>query len=359
MTSSRPRVLLLWHSLTGYWAAAVRALAEQADVTVLVRPPDPLAPYDYDALELNGAELQVAPWRWSHGLLDELVERTRPDVTCSIGHTPGMWRVLHRARREYGTTTVMFTDNLWFGTSRQHAVQLLFKFVRPYAFDRVFVPGARSTEYAEQLGFSREDVLTGACTVDEARFVSVAAGSATRWADPRFLFCGRLVEGKAPDVLAEAYRIYRERVANPWPLQVVGHGPFDGGLRGAPGVIMSDFVQPDALPKIYADAGALILPSRYDSWGVVALEGCAAGLPVVISDGCGAADEMATPGNGFVVDAGDPVSLARALTALTEASSDQRRAWGRTSGQIASAYAPEHWADTLLSVASLQRFAVS
>ena len=44
---------------------------------------------------------------------------------------------------------------------------------------------------------------------------------------------------------------------------------------------MSDFVQPDALPKIYADAGALILPSRYDSWGVVALEGCAAGLPVV------------------------------------------------------------------------------
>jgi hypothetical protein len=68
---------------------------------------------------------------------------------------------------------------------------------------------------------------------------------------------------------------------------------------------------------------------------------------------------MVTPGNGFVVDAGDPVSLARALTALTEASSDQRRAWGRTSGQIASAYAPEHWADTLLSVASLQRVAVS
>jgi len=351
--------LLLWHSFTGYWAAAVRALAQRADVTVLVRPPDLLAPYEYDAFDLNGAELQVAAWPWSHELLDELVERTRPDVTCSIGHTPGMWRVLHGARRKYGTTTVMFTDSIWFGTPRQHAVQLLFKVARPYAFDRVFVPGAQSAEYARQLGFSREAVLTGACTADEVRFASVAPGSATRWVDPRFLFCGRLVTGKAPDVLAEAYRTYRESVADPWPLQVVGHGPFDGGLGGMPGVIMSDFVQPDALPGIYADAGALILPSRFDSWGVVALEGCAAGLPVVISDGCGAADDLATPANGFVVEAGDPVSLARALTALTEASRDQRREWGRVSSQIAGAYAPEHWAETLLSAASLPEVARS
>jgi glycosyltransferase involved in cell wall biosynthesis len=349
MAESRPRVLMLWHSLSGYWAAAISTLAERADVTVLVRPPDPLAPYDYDALELNGAELRVAKWPWSYKLLDELVERTRPDVTCSIGHTPGMWRVLHRARREYGTRTVMFTDNLWFGTPRQHAVQALFKFVRPFAFDRVFVPGVRTTEYVQKLGFPLDSVLTGACTVDEARFASVAAGSRTRWTDPKFLFCGRLVTEKAPDVLAEAYRIYRERVADPWPLQVVGHGPFDGGLAGAPGVIMSDFVQPDALPAIYADAGALILPSRYDSWGVVALEGCTAGLPVVISDGCGAANDMATPANGFVVGAGDPTSLADALTALTEASTDQRQDWGRVSSKLASTYGPQHWADTLLS----------
>lgn len=228
-------------------------------------------------------------------------------------------------------------------------MQSLFAFVRPYAFDCAFVPGARSAEYARRLGFSREAVLTGACTADEARFSSAASGSATRWTDPRFLFCGRLVTEKAPDVLAEAYRIYREGVANPWPLQVVGHGPFDGGLRGTPGVIMSDFIQPDTLPDMYADAGALILPSRYDSWGVVALEGCTAGLPVVISDGCGAAIDLATPANGFTVAAGDPVSLGKALTKVTEASSERRKEWGRNSIEISSTYAPERWVDTLLS----------
>ena len=30
MTASKPRALLLWHSLTGYSAAGIRALAERA-----------------------------------------------------------------------------------------------------------------------------------------------------------------------------------------------------------------------------------------------------------------------------------------------------------------------------------------
>lgn len=116
------------------------------------------------------------------------------------------------------------------------------------------------------------------------------------------------------------------------------------------GVRMSDFIQPEALAGMYADAGALILPSRFDCWGVVALEACAAGLPVVISDGCGVADELATPANGFTVPVGDPESLAAALAALSEASLEQRKEWGRRSSEMASTYSPEHWADTLLSI---------
>jgi hypothetical protein len=73
---------------------------------------------------------------------------------------------------------------------------------------------------------------------------------------------------------------------------------------------------------------------------------------VVITDECGAADEMATPANGFTVVAGDPASLARALTMVAAASADQRRQWGRRSSDIASSYRPESWADTLLSAPS-------
>lgn len=340
----------MWHSLTGYMAAGIRALADRSDVTVLSRQPDPLAPYDYSAIDLNGAELQVAEWPWSFSLLNEVVERTRPDVITAAGWRRPMLRTLHRARRRYRTTTVMVTDYHWFGTRRQRVLQALSMAVRPFAYDVAFVPGARSAEYVRRLGFPPEAILTGVYTVDQERFAPVAAGSAARWAAPTFLFCGRLVPEKAPDVLAEAYRIYRERVVDPWPLQVVGRGPFDGGLGALPGASVSDFVQPETLPRLYADAGALILPSRDDAWGVVALEACIAGLPLAISDGCGAADELATPANGFTVAAGDALGLANALTSLTEASVDQRKEWGRSSIQIASAFEPAQWAETLLSV---------
>jgi glycosyltransferase involved in cell wall biosynthesis len=350
MASSRPRVLLLWHSLTGYAAAGIRALADRAEVTVVARPPDPLAPFKYSALDLNGAELLVEESPLPSSFVNALVDRTRPDIVCAGGRNIATLRGLHRARRRYGTTTVMVTDFIWSGTRAQRALQALFTVIRPYAYEAAFVPGARSTEYVRRLGFPLERIFTGVFTLDRAGFAPVAGGSAYRWTEPRFLFCGRLAPEKAPDVLAQAYRIYRQGSADPWPLQVVGQGPFDGGLAGELGVIMSDFVQPNALPDIYAEAGALILPSRFDCWGVVALEACTAGLPLVISDGCGAADDLVTPANGFTVPAGDAFALAASLAALAEADIDQRREWGRASTEIAGAYGPEQWADTLLSV---------
>ena len=246
----------------------------------------------------------------------------------------------------------MFTDNMWLGLPRQRVLQLLFVPLRHVVFDKAYVPGARATEYVHRLGFSDESILSGALTIDATPFTAIADGSSGRWADPRFLFCGRLVPEKAPDVMAEAYRLYRENSANPWPLHVVGRGLFDGGLRGMPGVTLSDFVQPEALPDIYAAAGALVLPSRLDSWGVVALEACASGLPVVISDGCGAANEMATPANGFTVAAGDASSLARALTTVAAASTISVGNGGAAAARLPVRYRPERWADTLLSAPS-------
>jgi glycosyltransferase involved in cell wall biosynthesis len=348
--ASPPRVLLLWPSLTGYLAAGIRALSKRADVTVVVQPPDELAPFDYSTLDLNGVELHVAPWPLSSWFVDQLVERIRPDILCGGGRSVGILRSLHEARRRHGTTTVLVTDYHWTGTRNQRVLQALFTVIRPYAYDAAFVPGARSSEYVRRLGFRPARVFTGLFTLDQAGFAAVAGGSAARRAEPKFLFCGRLVPDKGPDVLAEAYRIYRQGIADPWPLQVVGQGPFDGGLGGAPGVIMTDFVQPDALPSIYADAAALILPSRFDCWGVVALEACTAGLPVVISDGCGVADELGTPANGLTVAAGDAVDLARALTTLSQAGPAQRQEWGRAGSALAQSFGPERWADTLLSV---------
>jgi hypothetical protein len=136
-------------------------------------------PCDYAAVDLNGAEMQVAAYPWPSTLLDELVERTRPHLICSAGRGLTLWRALHRARRRHHTVTVMLTDNIWFGRPRQRALQLLFVPLRHSVVDAAYVPGVRSTEYVNRLGFSGKAVLAGVFTLDAARFAEVATGSAS------------------------------------------------------------------------------------------------------------------------------------------------------------------------------------
>lgn len=57
------------------------------------------------------------------------------------------------------------------------------------------------------------------------------------------------------------------------------------------------------LPTYYANARIFLFPTKFDVWGVVANEACAAGLPVIISPHAGAAGELVLDGsNGYIRD---------------------------------------------------------
>ncbi len=67
--------------------------------------------------------------------------------------------------------------------------------------------------------------------------------------------------------------------------------------------------QPDVKP-FYGAADALVLPTLYDPFPNVALEAFAAGLPVITSPKCGAAELIKHGQNGYVCDALDHDGLA-------------------------------------------------
>jgi glycosyltransferase involved in cell wall biosynthesis len=65
-----------------------------------------------------------------------------------------------------------------------------------------------------------------------------------------------------------------------------------------------------------------IMPSRSEAWGMAALEAMAHGVPVIASD-VGGLPEIVEPDNGgWLVPAGDPAALARAI--MEAASSPHR-----------------------------------
>jgi glycosyltransferase involved in cell wall biosynthesis len=68
------------------------------------------------------------------------------------------------------------------------------------------------------------------------------------------------------------------------------------------------------LPKFYAMADLFVLPSFYDTFGVVVDEAMASGLPVVTTTRVGAVADLVRDGeNGRVVPPGDAEALADAV----------------------------------------------
>jgi glycosyltransferase involved in cell wall biosynthesis len=111
------------------------------------------------------------------------------------------------------------------------------------------------------------------------------------------------------------------------------------GLEGA--VLMPGFKQYDELPAYYGLAGAFVLGSTEEQWGLVVNEAMAAGLPVLVSRRCGCAPELVRDGeNGFTFDPHDASGLAVLMTEMA-ADADARAAMGRASRRTISHWAPE------------------
>jgi glycosyltransferase involved in cell wall biosynthesis len=134
----------------------------------------------------------------------------------------------------------------------------------------------------------------------------------------RLVYCGRLIELKGLDVLAEGLLLLAREGGGGFDFDVVGDGPlrgFDAELRRrGVGGSHHGAVPSERVATLLAGAAALVLPTRRrEGWGYVVNEAYAVGTPVVVSDVVGAR-EIVVPGRtGEVFASGDARSLAAAL----------------------------------------------
>jgi glycosyltransferase involved in cell wall biosynthesis len=130
--------------------------------------------------------------------------------------------------------------------------------------------------------------------------------------EPRLLAVGRLIPIKGFDVLLEAFALARAELPE-LGLELAGDGPLRGELEAAAprGVTLLGRVSPvqDALER----AAAVVVPSRGEGFGMVALEAMERGRPVIAS-AVGGLGELVVDGvTGALVPPDDPVRLARAI----------------------------------------------
>jgi glycogen synthase len=133
------------------------------------------------------------------------------------------------------------------------------------------------------------------------------------------LYVGRLVTEKGVQVLLDAV----PKVSAGYPntkFLIVGTGYYMDALRGQASYLgiqhqvqFLGYVRDDELRKLYKIADIVCIPSLYEPFGIVALEGMAANVPVVTSDTGGLRDFVAHMVTGVLTYTGDSNSLAWGL----------------------------------------------
>ena len=133
-----------------------------------------------------------------------------------------------------------------------------------------------------------------------------------------FISVGNLIESKCFGLLIDAFdKVYREN--KNVRLTIVGKGPLEGGLkkkvneRGLSECISFTGAVPNRkLADLYNKADCFVLPSRFETFGVVYAEALCTGTPI-ISTKNGGIDDIYEDGCGYLVEVDNEDELEDAM----------------------------------------------
>lgn len=234
--------------------------------------------------------------------------------------------------------------------------------------DRIIT--STDTEKANLVGHYNTDsalVCVAAPGVDHAMFTSGLAKAARirlGWPDvPTVLFVGRIQPAKGPDVALEAFAIVANQVEDSRlvivgaPSGSDGRNEYESLQRRAKHLNLSDrvtFAEPvphREMPDVYRASNLVLVPSRSESFGLVAAEAQASGVPVLAARVGGLTDVVAAGSGGFLVDGwGSPEWSKPAVEILTD------RSLATELGQLGSIWAERFsWETAVARIADIYR----
>jgi 1,2-diacylglycerol 3-alpha-glucosyltransferase len=273
------------------------------------------------------------------------------------GLAAALWCRL-RGRRSVLMTETTRTDyrRFWW---KERPKRLLLRLL----FDFAIAGGKAHVRYLEELGFPIDRVARYYDVVDNAFYQNETAALRNRysWTDlglpgSYFLYVGRLASEKGLTSLLQSFKRYREQ-GGELNLAIVGDGPQRNELEALNRtlgmeqcVVFPGHKTNYELIAWYAFAECFILPSRREPWGLVTNEAMAAGLPVIVSNRCGCAEDLVVEGdNGYTFDPADPDALTSVMLHFTQPSG-VRAQMGMASQQIVAAYSPKSWASEVARI---------
>ena len=305
------------------------------------------------------------------GAMIEALEHDQPDAIGIVGYVrpESMAAVRWASRRR--CPTILMSESQEIDRPRVWWKELV-KRRRVRWFDAAVVGGPTHRDYLVSLGMPRNRISLGYNAVDNDYFAS----SARRWREnlhgrnglPQgvyFLTVCRFVPEKNLVRLIAAFARYRRETGSQpvWDLVLCGDGPGSGDVEAAVSssgfahaIHRPGFLQIGDLPRWYAHAGAFVLPSLMEPWGLVVNEAAACGLPLLVScrAGCSATlvpEPEGTTGARF--DPYDIEEMAARLSWIATRSADVLEAMGRHAAETVSHWGPARFAQGVVEAIDL------
>lgn len=277
--------------------------------------------------------------RWALGIADVLDE-LRPDAALILG-----WQELSlvqalAACKRRGVRVVMRGES---NALRARPAAMTWLHKRYLAMcDGFLAIGDANARFYRNAGVAAEKIRVAGYCVDNARFADDArrlrdqrCAIRQAWSIPAhrpcFAFVGKLEPKKQPHVFLEGLRHAMSQGADAHGL-VVGTG---AELANATAFVEANrlpvsfagFLNQSEIAKAYVAADAIVLPSDFgETWGLVVNEAMATGLPAIVSDRVGCANDLVIDGEtGLVVPFADSRALGMAITRLASSEIDRAR----------------------------------
>jgi glycogen(starch) synthase len=181
--------------------------------------------------------------------------------------------------------------------------------------------------------------------VDIERWRSQGVGGATPSPDgPLVVAWGRIQYEKGFQVLARAIGELRQRVPG-IRCVIAGRGSYLPELQthidmeGVSEIVqLAGFVPDDDLHALLSRAACVVIPSLYEPFGIVALEGMAAGAPTIVARTGGLAEIVEGTDAGMLFEPGNHHELADRIAELIAAPELGARLRSNAAGLLAATY---------------------
>lgn len=259
------------------------------------------------------------------------VRAVRPDVVLVQTGRYTSFRAA-TAVLSLGVPSVFFAHDTWLAGLRRACAgagrlgRLRARLVyRGFGFRRVALPSRDLLLRYLDAGFPESQLAVLHHGVDTALFAPRPAAEPR--GRPEILFVGGLYDTKRVDVAIRALELLGDRGHPEAVLTIagVGHPDYTRHLREEVArlsleaqVRFAGRVEHESLPEVFARASVVVLPSRYETFSITAVEAMGCGRPVVASAVGGLREIIRDGVDGVLVPSGDAGALADAIGGILD-----------------------------------------